>query len=271
MSSFLNRLRSKSVTSITSINQLTGNNQLTVPTGPLGYLYIENFEFTSEDECIKIDNENLNLYKKNKCLYDEMTKKIETKNALFRIEKAPSPPIEPNNYEKFVKYKQRNITRNVKLQTFAVQKLLEKRYRLQYELIDNKTDIDFEPFQAIELLEKIEDDTIENIYKNKLSPQMNRKYPSTPTMSSSPPQLIFSPEYSPYYHPQPSAQYYPPVYPPVYPSLSQPLNQSTMSALNSFTNQYTPPSTPTSTPPSTTSPIIHRNVAPPASHYISSA
>ena len=48
-----------------------------------------------------------------KQLYDEMTKKIEIKNALFKIEKAPSPPLEPNNYEKFIKYRQRNITRNI--------------------------------------------------------------------------------------------------------------------------------------------------------------
>jgi hypothetical protein len=241
MSSILNRIRSKS---ISSINQLTGNVQPTIPSGPPGYLYIENFEFTTEEECIKIDNENLNLYRKNKCLYEEITKKIEIKNALFKIEKPPSPPLEPNNYEKYVKYKQRNITRNVRLQTFAVQKLLEKGYRLHFELIDNKTEIDFEPYQAIELLEKIEDDLIENIFKNhynsnKSSPQINKKNLSTShPISSSPPQLVLAPEYSQYYHPQPSAPYYPPIYPSL---------------------------TPSTLPPN------HRNVAPPAAHYISNA
>jgi len=246
MSSILNRIRSKS---ISSINQLTGNIQPTIPSGPPGYCYIENFEFTSEEECIKIDNENLNLYRKNKSLYDEMSKKIEIKNALFKIEKPPSPPLEPNNYEKFIKYRQRNISRNVRLQTFAVQKLLEKGYKLHFDTIDNKTEIDFEPFQAIELLEKIEDDTIENIYNcncnsNKASPQLAKK-PIHPPISSSPPQLVLAPEYSQYYHPPPSAPYYPSV-PPVYPSLSTP----------------SIPSIPS---------IMHRNVAPPAAHYISNA
>ena len=252
MSSILNRIRSKS---ISSINQLTGNVQPTIPSGPPGYLYIENFEFTSEEECIKIDNENLNLYRKNKLLYEEMTKKIEIKNALFKIEKPPSPPLDPNNYEKYVKYKQRNILRNVRLQTFAVQKLLEKGYRLHYDTIDNKTEIDFEPYQAIELLEKIEDDLIENMFKNhynsnKSSPQINKKNLATSnqslsSLSSSPPQLVLAPEYSQYsqyFHSHPSAPYYP----QMYPSLPSPLT----------------PSTP---------PASHRNVAPPAAHYISNA
>jgi len=163
-----------------------------------------------------------------------MTKKLETRNALFKIEKAPQPPLEPNNYEKFIRYKQRNITRNVKLQTYAVQKLLDKGYKLHYDLIDNKTEIDFEPFQAIELLEKIEDDTIDNIFKNEMtktnSPQTPKKL-----LSSSPPSLTLAPEYVPYYHPQPSVPYYPPLYPPGSPQ------------------------------------IPHRNVAPPAAHYISNA
>lgn len=249
MSSILNRIRTKS---ISSINQLTG--QPTVPSGPPGYCYIENFEFTSEEECIKIDNENLNLYRKNKSLYDEMSKKIEIKNALFKIEKPPSPPLEPNNYEKFIKYKQRNITRNVRLQTFAVQKLLEKGYKLHYDIIDNKTDIDFEPYQAIELLEKIDDDSIENIFKNnshsnnsnKSSPQINKKNLSiSQPLSSSPPQLVLAPEYSQYYHPQPSASYYPPLYPSVSSTLTPPI-----------------PSTPS---------LLYRNVAPPAAHFISNS
>lgn len=259
MSSIFNRIRSKS---ISSINQLTG--QPTVPSGPPGYCYIENFEFTSEEECIKIDNENLNLYRKNKLLYDEMSKKIEIKNALFKIEKPPSPPLEPNNYEKFIKYKQRNITRNVRLQTFAVQKLLEKGYRLHYDIIDNKTDIDFEPYQAIELLEKIEDDTIENIYRNNLnsnsnkpSPQINKKNLSiSQQISSSPPQLVLAPEYSQYYHSQPPAPYYPPGYP--YPTLS--------STVTTSAHQIQPIQ-----PTQQIQSMLQRNVAPPASHYISNS
>ena len=275
MSSIINRIRTKS---FSSINQLTGNNHTTIPAGPSGYCYIENFEFTTEEECIKIDNENLNLYRKNKHLYDEISKKIETKNALFKIEKAPSPPLEPNNYEKFIKYKQRNITKNVRLQTFAVQKLLERGYRLHYDLVDKQSELDFEPYEAIEILEKTEYDTIENIFKNNFYlnnslPQINKiKVPvnqilpleslSSPPLSTSPPlssspslssyqrissyqplsstpplsstltQQHFSPEYPQYYYPQPYASNYP--------HLS-----------------------------STTPPTTHRNVAPPAAHYIS--
>lgn len=252
MSSILNRIRSKS---ISSINQLTGHNQPTIPSGPPGYCYIENFEFTSEEECIKIDNDNLNLYRKNKQLYDEMSKKIETKNALFKIEKPPSPPLEPNNYEKFIKYRQRNITRNVRLQTFAVQKLLEKGYRLHYDIIDNKTEIDFEPYQAIELLEKLEDETIENIFNfnsNKSSPQINKKNLSiSQPLSSSPPQLVLAPEYSQYYYPQPSASYYPPLYPSVSSTLT--------------------PAIPSTPPIPFTPSLLYRNVAPPVAHFISNS
>lgn len=237
MSSFFNRIRSKS---ISSINQLIG---------PPGYCYIENFEFTTEEECIKIDNDNLNLYRKNKSLYDELTKKIEIKNALFKIEKAPMPPVEPNNYEKFIKYKERNIIKNVRLQTFAVQKLLEKGYRLHYDFIENKTEVDFEPYQAIELLEKIEDDIIENIFKstinlNKTSPQINKKN----QLSSSAPEYSqflnyhqsehqLQPQFHTNYQPQPQHMTH---YQSVYPSA----------------------------PPSN---VINKNVAPPASHYISNA
>jgi hypothetical protein len=243
MSSIFNRIRSKS---ISCVNQLSGLHQ-TIPQGPPGYCYIENFDFTTEEECIKIDNENLNLYRKNKQLYDDMTKKIEIKNALFKLEKAPNPPLEPNNYEKLIKYKQRNIIRNVKLQTFAVQKLLEKGYKLYFDYIDNKTELDFEPFQAIELLEKIEDDIIENIYKNEInkltnSPQIQKKSLSfQPSTDSSQPTTEKRWGYVPYYN-QPSDSNYPPVY------LS-----------------------PTNFPPNFSPPTLYRNVAPPASHYISNA
>jgi hypothetical protein len=243
MSSFFNRIRSKS---ISSINQLIG---------PPGYCYIENFEFTTEEECIKIDNDNLNLYRKNKSLYDELTKKIEIKNALFKIEKAPMPPLEPNNYEKFIKYKERNITKNVRLQTFAVQKLLEKGYRLHYDNIENKTDIDFEPYQAIELLEKIDDDSIDNIFKttmnmNKTSPQLNKKN----QLSSSAPEYSQFLNYhqSEYQHQSQAQHQHMTNYQP------QPQHQH----MTNYQSVY-----PTAPPLH----VINKNVAPPASHYISNA
>jgi len=241
MSSFFNRIRSKS---ISSLNQIT----ISQP----GYCYVENFDLTTDEECMKIDTENLNLYRKNKNLYDEMSKKLETRNALFKIDKPPEPPREPNNYERYLKYKQRNIYKNVRLQTFAVQKLIEKGYKLFYDLVESKTELDFEPYQAIELLEKIENDLIENIFKNCYSTNS----PQTPKkqLSQSPPMNIQSlptPEYSysySYSYPQ-NSQYY-----PVYPNLSSSVVPSAPPALV--------PSSPLN---------LHRNVAPPASHYISNA
>lgn len=151
----LNKIKSK------SIDKLFNNNISS------SYQYIDDFDNVSEEDCIKLDNLNRELYKKNIELYESISKKMENKNAMFKIDNKPTGPPEPNNHEKYISYKLRNIEINVRYQSFAIQYLLNKGYILHYDKIENKTNLDFEPFQAIELFEKLENVKIENIFKEK--------------------------------------------------------------------------------------------------------
>lgn len=153
---FLNKLRSKSFDKFLTTNNVTTS-----------YQHIDNFNVVSEEDCIKLDNLNRTIYKKNMELYETIIKKIENKNAMFKIDNAPIPPPEPNNHEKYISYKLRNTENNVRYQSFAVCYLLNKGYHIYFDKIDNKTELDFEPFEAIELVQKLENTNIENLIKNK--------------------------------------------------------------------------------------------------------
>jgi hypothetical protein len=157
-SGLLNRIKSKSIDKL--FNQ--SSSQITT-----SYQYIDNFENVSEEDCIKLDNTNREIYKKNMELYDIINKKIENKNAMFKIETPPQSPPEPNNHEKFINYKMRNVSYNVRYQTLAVCYLLSKGYKLHFNKQENKNDNDFEPFEAIELFQKLENISIEQAFKNK--------------------------------------------------------------------------------------------------------
>ncbi len=156
-SGILNRIKSK------SIDKLFGQ------TAPIttSYQYIENFEIVSEEDCVRLDNINRDIYKKNMELYDSINKKIEGKNAMFKIETPPQSPPEPNNHEKYISYKLRNISYNVRYQSFAICYLITKGYRLKFDKTEDKTEFDFEPYEAIDLFQKLENTTIENVLKNK--------------------------------------------------------------------------------------------------------
>ena len=139
----------------------------------LGYHYIENFDNVTEEDCIKLDNQNKEIYKRNMELYDQISKKMETQNALFKIDSPPAPPDVPNNYEKIIKHKSRNVSKNVKYQSYAVQYLLNKGYKLIFSNIDIKLDLEFEAYEAIGLVEKFENNSIENILKNAYEPNIS--------------------------------------------------------------------------------------------------
>ena len=141
----LNRFRSKSFDK--SLNTITHT-----------YQYIENFDNfdnITEEECIKMDNINREIYKKNMELFDDIVKKIGQKNAILKIDK-PEYPSEPNNHERYKSYHIRNISENVRYQTYAICYLINKGYNIHYDKIENKTEYDFEPYEAIKLFEKIE-------------------------------------------------------------------------------------------------------------------
>ncbi len=165
-SGLLNRIKSKSIDRLFSQSA-----QITT-----SYQYIENFENVSEEDCIKLDNINREIYKKNMELYDTINKKIENHNAMFKIDIPPQPPSEPNNHEKFISYKIRNVSLNVRHQSMAITYLIKKGYKLHFDKIENKTEYDFEPYEAIELFQKLENITVENALKNKLY-EYNNKLP----------------------------------------------------------------------------------------------
>jgi hypothetical protein len=240
---FLDRLRSKSFDKAI----ITGNNLSS-------YHYIDNFDNITEDECIKLDIQNREIYKKNMDLYENIAKQITNKNAMFKIDTPPSPPVEPNNYDKFISNRLRNVSRNVRYQSFAVNHLLSKGYKLIYEQKENKSELEFEPFEAIDIFEKMEGITIDialkNISSNQNSPQNFRKsIISVPPYSQNIPNTP-----NQYYYPHLPNQYYPTMQPPltqtqlIYPhvpthSVSDNNEKSDINSLSSSPKQhiYGPP------------------------------
>lgn len=174
----LNKFKSK------SIDKIFNNTHSNTTT----YQYIELFDNITENECIKLDNLNREIYRKNMELFDSINKKIQINNALFKITTPPQPPTEPNNHERYLSYKLRNASQNVKHQSYAVNYLLSKGYKMYMDKIDNKTDIDFEPFEAIKLFETLENISIDSAIQNNsliLTNHNSRTYnlmPSAPSI-----------------------------------------------------------------------------------------
>ena len=165
---------------------------------PQNYQYIENLENTNEDECLKLDNKNKEIYKHNNDLYKSITNKLKKENAMIKIETPPSPPTQPNNYERFIMHKTRNVSKNVRHQSFATQYLLNNGYEMCLENKEENNYKKFEPYEAIEIVEKIENTSIENLIKKsnednrlKRSMSMNYIYPNLNNndipMASAPP------------------------------------------------------------------------------------
>ncbi len=211
---------------------------------PLGYHYVENFDNVTEEDCIKFDNQNKEIYKRNMELYDQISKKMETQNALFKIDSPPAPPDVPNNYEKIVKHKLRNVSKNVRFQSYAIQYLLNKGYKLIFTNTDIKLDLEFESFEAIGLVEKLENNSIENILKiafepntitshiENSSPPCERKLPPYDTHGTTISQHNSYPSLYPI--PNANTQYTNTQY--TYPQYSQYPNYST-----NYSNQYSYP------------------------------
>ena len=159
------------------------------------YQNIENFDNVSEENCIKLDNKNKDIYKHNVDLYKNISDKLKKHNAMIKIETPPSPPPQPNNYERYIMHKTRNVSKNVRHQSYAITYLIDKGYKLCINNKDenintNSYDCKFEPYEAIEIVEKIENMSIENVIKNKDNlfkiNQANQTYHSNPPPSAPP-------------------------------------------------------------------------------------
>lgn len=104
------------------------------------YRIFETFSNIKEKECIEAD-------KQNELLYRNTVKKINgaimiiNKTGISMNIEVPKPPS-PNNYQKYVLHKKRNISKNVIYQSKAVAYLIDKNYKL---------DLDFEAYQAIDV------------------------------------------------------------------------------------------------------------------------
>ena len=167
---------------------------------PQHYHFIDNFDNTTEEECIKLDNKNKDIYKHNIDLYKNISEKLRKHNAMIKLETAPMPPSHPNNYEKYIMHKTRNVSKNVRHQSFAITYLIQKGYKMclnNKQEESNLYELSFEPYEAIEIVESLENNNIENIIKNRNSnmkpaPLMPTApfMPSMPPMPSAPPMTV---------------------------------------------------------------------------------
>jgi hypothetical protein len=104
------------------------------------YKIFENFSNIKEKECVEADKHNETLYKNTIKKVSGAIMIINKTGILMNIE-VPKPPS-PNNYQKYVLYKKRNVVRNVIHQSKAISYLFEKNYKL---------DVDYEAYQAIDV------------------------------------------------------------------------------------------------------------------------
>ena len=257
---FIDRLRSKSFDKAI----ISGNNLA-------NYHYIDNFDNITEEECLRIDAKNKEIYKKNMDLYENISKQIEHKNAMFKIDSPPMPPTEPNNYDRFILSRKRNITRNVRYQTYAVYYLLNKGYKIIFDITHTKLEKEFEPHEAIDVCEKLENMTIDLILKKEFQTGQN-----SPNIYNNRKSFVLNtntpPNYYPLYSPTPDQ------YCPSTPQISSSSAASTSatassvstSPVNSFTYtpHYTQPNQPSQTILSSSPQQKQLINAPPASHYI---
>ena len=136
-----------------------------------GYKYVNDYNNTSMKECQRYDEENQYLYQKNVALYNRTSKMLEKRNAIFGLPEPPRKPRSPSNVELFVIFKRRKEKTDNKLQTLAVIYLLKKDYNL---IVDPDVSLigtlkgSFEPYEAIELAEKVAREHNENYVKDML-------------------------------------------------------------------------------------------------------
>jgi hypothetical protein len=245
---FIDRLRSKSFDKAI----ISGNNLA-------NYHYVDNFDNITEEECLKIDTKNKEIYKKNMDLYENISKQIEHKNAMFKIDSPPMPPVEPNNYDRFITNRMRNITRNVRYQSYAVYYLLNKNYKIIFDTKQTKSENEFEPYEAIDICEKLENMTIDLILKKEFQTGQN-----SPNNYNNRKSIVLNtntpPNYYPLYPSVPSTEQYYPTTPQL--SSSAPVNSFT------YTSPYTQQIQPSQSILSSSPPQKQLINAPPASHYI---
>lgn len=122
------------------------------------YYYVKDFEQSNEKKCKKLDKLNNAIYEKNLDIFNDTNKKLE--NTPLKIENKPKPPPRPNNYEKLLLFRQRNVYKSVNDQTIAIIYLMSKGYKFKLP----RTNEGIEPFQAIDIVEKMIKETGDDIF-----------------------------------------------------------------------------------------------------------
>lgn len=108
------------------------------------YMVITDFENKTEKDCIKQDEENSTIYAELLAKAKKARKSIKNSGLQMSLE-VPPPPV-PNNRDRFILWRKRNISEKVIPQSDAVCFLTKEGYEL------NK---DYEAYQAIHLAEQI--------------------------------------------------------------------------------------------------------------------
>ena len=137
------------------------------------YFYITNFEQTTEKECREYDKTNQNIYHKYIVSYEKIAKQIQ--DLPFSLDRSPQPPKKPNNYERLLKWREMNVTKNVRLQTISTLYLLSKGYIFSLDCSND----DLGPHEIIKSANDISDNNLTlmideaNQYQNNLKNMNN--------------------------------------------------------------------------------------------------
>ena len=121
------------------------------------YYYIHEFEQADEKICILYDKRNEEIYQKNLKLYNDINKKL--LNTPFNIDNKPEPPKRPSNYERLHLWKKRNVKISAHQQSLAILYLLSNNINIKID--DHSSGV--EPFEAVNIAEKLSIDKNENI------------------------------------------------------------------------------------------------------------
>ena len=111
---------------------------------PQNYQIVTEFENKTEKECSKIDEENMSMY--NNLLSKSRKAYASIKNSGLQMTLEVPPPPSPNNRDRYILWRKRNVSEKVIPQSEAVYFLTKNGFEL---------DKDYEAYQAIGLADQI--------------------------------------------------------------------------------------------------------------------
>ena len=128
------------------------------------YTIINITENTKEKECISADKKNEKKYRETIEKLGITTKEWENTGVMLNLE-IPTPP-NPSNYENLLEYRRTHVLRPAIVQSEATIYLHERGYKLG---------IDYQAYQAIEIVNKLQEYEMENSLPQIQQPQINQR------------------------------------------------------------------------------------------------